>query len=303
VTSREALNWSAEESTMPITVLILATGEAADAPVFATALAVARRFDSHLCFLHVRPDVRQEISSLAAPEVGVFVGVGDTMDRLERDADQRERTAERAWRELCAREGIAIRSAPPAVGLSAEWQSEIGAESAWIAAYGRVADLIVVGRARTGRGVAMEVLEAALMDTGRPVLIAPSEVAASVGRIVTIAWKDTPEAASAVAAARGFIREAERVVIMTVEEEPDSDDHSGKRLQRALRWYNPRVLLRRLTREPRAPVETLLEAAVRVESDLLVMGGYGHTRLREAVFGGFTRRVLEHAALPVLMSH
>jgi nucleotide-binding universal stress UspA family protein len=288
---------------MPRIILVPATGEATDAAAFATALAVARRFDSHLCFLHVRPDVRQEISSLATPEAGVFVGIGDTMDRLERDADRREGAAEQTWRELCAREGIAMRSAPPAVGLSAEWQSETGAEYAWIAAYGRVSDLIVVGRARTGSGIAVEVLEAALMDTGRPVLIAPPEVAASVGRVVTIAWKDTPEAAGAVAAARGFIREAERVVIMTVEEEPDGEDHSGKRLQNALRWYNPRVLLRRLTREPRAPVETLLEAAVQVESDLLVMGGYGHTRLREAVFGGFTRYVLEHAALPVLMLH
>jgi hypothetical protein len=203
----------------------------------------------------------------------------------------------------CAREGITMRSAPPAVGLSAEWQSEIGAEHACIAAYGRVADLIVVGRARAGSGIAMEVLEAALMDTGRPVLIAPDKAATSVGRIVTIAWKDTPEAAGAVAAARSFIREAERVVIMTVEEEPDGEDRSGKRLQSALRWYSPQVLLRRLTWDLRAPVETLLEAAVRVESDLLAMGGYGNTRLREAVFGGFTRHVLEHAALPVLMSH
>jgi nucleotide-binding universal stress UspA family protein len=284
-------------------ILVPSTGEETDAPVFATAVAVARRFESHLAFLHVRPDVRQEISALAASEVGAVAGIADTMDRMEHDADAHERAAEAAWRDLCEREQITMRRAPPVAGVSAEWRCETGMQDALVAEHGRAADMLVVGRARAGGGIALDVLEAALMNTGRPVLIAPPAPPTSVGRIVTIAWKDTAEAAGAVAAAHDFIANSERIIILTVEEGENADDQSAERLQAALRWHNPEILLHRLTLEQRSPAETLLEAVARAGSDLLVMGGYGHTRLREAVFGGFTRHVLEHATLPVLISH
>ena len=288
---------------MPKFIVLPCTGSEADTPVFATALTVARRFGSHLAFLYVRPDVRQEIAALAAAEVGAVSGIGDTMERMEQEADRREHAAERQWRELCQREQLTVRDGPPFDGVSAEWIGEVGIDAAWVAEHGRTADLIVAGRGREGGGVAMEVLEAALMDSGRPVLIAPRAAPGSVGRVVTIAWKDTREAAGAVSAARPFIAQAERVVILTIDEDDEPDDRSAERLQRALRWNNPTVMMHRLVRGRGSAADTLLGAAARAESDLLVMGGYGHTRLREAVFGGFTRHVLERAELPVLMAH
>ena len=288
---------------MPRFIVLPCTGTAADVPVFATALVVARRFSSHLAFLYVRPDVRQEIAALAASEVGAVSGIGDTMERMEREADQREHAAERQWRELCRQEHLTIRDRPPGDGVSTEWIGEVGADTARVAEHGRTADLIIAGRGLQDGGIAMGVLEAALMDSGRPVLVAPPAAPASVGRMVTIAWKGTREAAGAVSAALPFIAQAERVVILTIDEDDDGDDRSPERLQRALRWHNPTVLMHRLVREHRSVVETLLGAAMHAESDLLVMGGYGHTRLREAVFGGFTRHVLERAELPVLMAH
>jgi nucleotide-binding universal stress UspA family protein len=288
---------------MPKFILVRSTGGAADAPVFATALSVARTFGSHLAFLHVRPDVRQEFAALAAAEVGVVSAIGDTMERMEQEADRLEHDAERAWHDFCDREKLPLRTAPPADGVSVEWINEIGADPAWIAAHGRTADLVVAGRGATVGGHAMEVLEAALMDTGHPVLIAPAKPPASVGRIVAIAWKDTREAAAGVSAALPFIAKAQRVIILTVDEGNNEDDRSPELLQRALRWHNANVLVHRLVIEARSPSETLLRAVAHAEADLLVMGGYGHTRLREAVFGGFTRHVLERATLPVLMAH
>jgi nucleotide-binding universal stress UspA family protein len=288
---------------MPRFIMLPCTGSAADAPVFATALAVARRFSSHLAFLYVRPDVRQEIAALAASEVGAVSGIGDSMDRMEREDDERERAAERQWRELCRQEDLTVRDGPPGDGVSTEWIGEVGTDTAWVAEHGRTADLIVAGRGQRDGGITVEVLEAALMGSGRPVLIAPPVAPASVGRVVTIAWKGTREAAGAVSAALPFIAEAERVIILTIEEDDEAINRSPERLQRALRWHNPTVLMHRLVREHGSTAETLLDAAARAESDLLVMGGYGHTKLREAVFGGFTRHVLEHGELPVLMAH
>ena len=72
-----------------------------------------------------------------------------------------------------------------------------------------------------------------------------------------------------------------------------------------MRWHGtiPGPSVQRLKHGDRAAVDTLLAAAAAANADLLVMGGYGHSRVREVMFGGFTRRVLSHADLPVLMAH
>jgi len=298
---------------MPKFIVLPCTGTKSDPPVFATALAVARRFGSHLAFLHVHPDIGQEFAALAAAEVGAVSGIGDTMDRMAQEADRREHTAALAWREFCLHaritlcdlpspDGISANGTLPK-GISAQWIGAVGVESVWVAAHGRAADLVIVGSARGGDGSAMEVFEAALMDTGRPVLIAPPAAPRSVGGIVTIAWKDTREAAGAVSAALPFIAQAERVVILTIDEDDEPDDRSPERLQHVLRWHNPNVLLHRLPPARMPAAEVMLQAVVRADSDLLVMGAYTHSRLREAVFGGFTRHVLDHSDLTVLMSH
>ena len=122
---------------------------------------------------------------------------------------------------------------------------------------------------------------------------------------IAIAWKNTRESAGAVAAALPFIRRAKRVIVFSVEEAEESDavDKSHLRLVRALRWHNPNTGSQVLRHESRPPVRVLLDALAREHCDMLVMGAYGHTRLREAVFGGFTRAVLDEAPLPVLMAH
>jgi nucleotide-binding universal stress UspA family protein len=70
-----------------------------------------------------------------------------------------------------------------------------------------------------------------------------------------------------------------------------------------LRWHNSNITIQSLSGDDRTPAAVLLDAAAKANCGLLVMGGYGHTRLREAVFGGFTRAVLAEAPLPVLMAH
>jgi nucleotide-binding universal stress UspA family protein len=186
---------------------------------------------------------------------------------------------------------------------SADWRTETGDEPYWLAEHGRAADLVVVGRARDGESVAMDILEAALMGTGRPVLIAPDDPRRELSGVVAIAWKDRAEAARAIAAAQPFLQLADKVVIMSVSEDAGSDEPSRERLRRALSWQNPAVSVQCVKPKGRPPADALLAAAQTVNADLLVMGGYGHSRTREIIFGGFTRRVLSHADLPVLMAH
>jgi nucleotide-binding universal stress UspA family protein len=284
-------------------ILLPATGRKTDAPVFATALHAARLLQGHLAFLHVRPDVRQEIAAFAAGDFGLGTGIEPVMADLERETDQREHAAAQAWQAFCREQGITPSDTPGHDGVTAEWLNEVGSLAAWLAEHGRTADLVVVGRGRENGSVALDVMETALMETGRPVLIAPETPPAPLDSTVAIAWKDTSEAASAVTAARPFICRARQAIVFAVEEPGETPDPSTRRLLRTLRWQNRNTSIELLRRDGRPPVEVLLAAAARAGASLLVMGGYSHTRLREAVFGGFTRAVLENAPLPVLMAH
>ena len=204
---------------------------------------------------------------------------------------------------FCAGEKIAMSTTASDGAPTAEWRVETGEEPHWLAIHGRIADLLVLGRVRDDKSVPMDVLDAALMETGRPLLIVPPHPPAQIGQTVAIAWKDTAEAASAVAAALPLLARARRVVILSVTEDPRADPASCERLRQALIWHNLATTVQHLAAEGREPADALLKTAAAIGADLLVMGGYGHSRMREVVFGGFTRRVLQAADLPVLMAH
>jgi nucleotide-binding universal stress UspA family protein len=286
---------------MPRIVLLPVSGTTADREVFDMALAVARLFDSHLVALHVRPDVRRDVASLATSDGGMTAGIDTLRERMEADADTREKAASDAWRAFCSQNKIAAADAPRDKGVTSEWMCEVGVEADWLAEYGRTADLIVVARGEEQCGPDYVLMEAALMDTGKPVLVAPHSAGAPLNGVVGIAWKDTREAGGAVRAAMPFLRAATRVIVFIVPE--DNNDKSHLRLVRMLRWHNPGITIQSLHHGDDAPAALTMDAAAKAGCGLLVMGGYGHTRLREAVFGGFTRAVLEAAPLPVLMAH
>jgi nucleotide-binding universal stress UspA family protein len=288
---------------MPKVVLLPVSGTSADPEVFAMALTVARSFDSHLVALHVRPDVRSDIASLAASDGGMTAGIDTLLERMETDADAREKAASDAWHAFCSQNNIAGADTAGEKGIPAEWASEVGTEADWVAEYGRTADLIVVGRGEEQWGPDYMLMEAALMDTGKPVLVAPRTQAAPLTDVIGVAWKNTREAAGAVRAAMPFLQMAGLVTVFIVPESEDDTDKSHLRLVRMLRWHNANVTIQSLSGDGRPPVSVLLDAAAKAKCGMLVMGGYGHTRLREAVFGGFTRAVLEAAPLPVVMAH
>jgi nucleotide-binding universal stress UspA family protein len=283
------------------TILVPATGSDRDSAVFASAVAVARAFDAHLEFLHVRPDAAAMAVSMAADGGGATM-VGSLITRLEEEADQREKKARQLFESFCERERLALREAPSGLsGPSGEWHREIGAEPYWVAEYGRAADVIVIGRSGPD-DVALDTIEAALVDSGRPLLIPAAAPLVSVPETVVIAWKATREAARALTAALPFLHIAKQIVVMTVAEGQSATKNAAERLMAGLRWHGVPVSVQHLQPEGHSAADALLTAA-RGHSALVVMGGYGHSRLREWIFGGFTLQVLRAAEVPVLMAH
>lgn len=283
-------------------LLVPTTGGPGDAAVFATARLAAQTFGAHLEFLHVRVDTSEVLMSMTAGGVGGGDAVQVVIDRMDAEADATATTARQAVADLLAGAGIPLRDEPDGSVPSAQISQETGNQSAWVAQYGRFADLVLMGRGGPDDGAA-ETLEAALMDTGKPLLIAPATAPDTLGKRIVIAWKDTPEAARAVSCALPFIGQADQVTIVTVLDDADAKDESGSRLLRGLRWHNKAVEVRTLLRGSASAADVLHREAEALGADLMVMGGYSHSRLREVVFGGFTRRTLGNAGIPVLMAH
>jgi len=283
------------------TILVAASGNPTDAASFAAALAVARPFGAHIDVLHARFDPTGAAVAMAS-DAGSGALTAGLIEQLENDARGREAKAKAAFARFCGDAGIADAAAPSAGDkVSAEWHVETGEEPRWMASYGMTADLIVASRTPDEDPVGRSTIEAVLLESGRPLVIpAATAMPAAIER-VAIAWKPTPQAARAVALAMPILARAREAVVLTVAERPD-EHAAADRLVRGLGWHGLAARAEGLQPGTQGAVATLL-AVAKDRADLLVMGGYGHTRLREWVFGGFTQQVLDAAPLPVLIAH
>jgi len=285
------------------TILVPATGSGSDAATFAAALAIARPFAAHLDMLHVRQDPVALAVAMTTDAGGGALAAG-LVQQLEKDARERERKAHELFTRFCADAGLAVISAPTpasAKAPSAEWHVATGEEPRWMAAYGVAADLVVTPRTTGAEELARATLETVLLECGRPVLIPAATALPAKFERIAIAWKPTPQAARAVAAAMPFLGRASEIAVVTVEEAAEGHDDAD-RLVHNLGWHGLAATAQPLKPGPAGAAATLL-TGIRDRADLLVMGGYGHSRLREWVFGGFTQHVLAHAPLPVLIAH
>jgi nucleotide-binding universal stress UspA family protein len=286
------------------TILVPATASGTDAVVFDAALSVARMFCAHLAFLHVRPDPLHTIAAMGSGDMSGTIAAASLIDGWIAEVVERERQAEEQFRSFCDRERLVITDTPPGPPeVSAEWHHAIGREPAWMVEYGQACDLITIGRPVDGGGVSAGTLQAALTETGRPLLIPGSGPTQAPPDAVAIAWKPTPQAARAVGAAMPFLMKSKSAIILTAGENDRATEESSGKLAAALGWHGIKVSAHQLHCGEDSAAGTLPAAAGEMRAGLLVMGGYGDSRLQELVLGGFTRQVLGGAALPVLMTH
>jgi nucleotide-binding universal stress UspA family protein len=151
--------------------------------------------------------------------------------------------------------------------------------------------------------LARERVESVLLRSGRPLLLAPPKPLSVIGRKVALAWKAGAESARAVAVTLPILARAQEVSILTVLEKRGEDGEnrlSAERLADYLRHHGIRSDVQFETAGSPA-AQVVKDMAYARDADLLVMGGYGHGRMREFVFGGVTREILSDCALPVLM--
>jgi nucleotide-binding universal stress UspA family protein len=271
------------------TILALADGGNGTATTLQIAIAVARRFGAALDVLHVRADVETMVPVIGEGMSGAMVE--QMMSAMAQTVETRAARARAAYEKHC-----------PAAGVVSAWRETTGRETDVVATAGRLVDLIVIGLPDAESETPLAAtLDAALFDTGRPVLAAPAKAAPAVGSRIFIAWNGSAQAARVVAAALPFLQAAEQVTVVTVGDIGRSASASD--LVAYLGRHDVRAKHEGLTADHGTVGATLLKHAGQGRADLLVMGAYGHSRLREMILGGATRDVLAASTVPLLMAH
>ena len=258
------------------------------------ALRLARRFDSYVEGFALRSALAE---LLAVDPLSATV-----LPTADRDDEEAAQQARQLFESFMRGRGVPRRGAPTA-GPSFGWLDEAPNGDGFVGSYGRVFDITVVGRPDPNRNSPrMSTLEAALFDSGRPILIAPPTPPPQLGDIIVIAWNGSTETARAVALALPLLERAQRVVVLTIEGW-GVPGPSGEQLTRYLRANDIAAEPLAVPAGRRNSGETILANAGSLRCDLLIKGAYTQSRLRQMIFGGATAHVLAKAEMPVFMAH
>ena len=289
------------------TILVLTGGSDSDAPVFETALAAAQPLAAHLQFVHIRIGSGQ--AAIYSPHVEFARGAAlvDALARLETDADRRSAAFGDHVRAFCTRFDIPLRDGPAndlmANGVTASMLEEADDAARRLIGLARQHDLVVLGRAKRPNGLPPDFIETLLLKSGRPILLAASQAPRNLVGTIMVCWRETPEAARALSAAMPLLTRAKRVVFMGVQEKAN---HVAEAIEDAAAQFRACGVptYARVTPSASRPIaDVLASAAADCGADLMVMGAYGHSHMREVIFGGCTQAVIAHAERPVLLLH
>ena len=263
--------------------------------VLETALLAARRFDAYVEGFAIRP--------LITEYVPVDMVGGLTWTRDDISDEQAIRQAQDIFDRFMIARGVPRFSGRDG-GLGYDWLENAAAGDTFVSSHARVFDVTVLGRPTSGHAEpSMATLEAVLFESGRPILIAPPTMPTKLGETIAIAWNGSTETARATAFAMPFLKQADRVVIITVEGGPSHQGPAGEQLARNLRLNGVAAEATTVKAERRSTGETLLKVSASMGVDLLIKGAYTQSRLRQMIFGGTTSHILAEATLPVFMAH
>ena len=281
-------------------ILAVADGAAGSDAAIAAAIVLGKRFGARVDLLHVAHDARdllpyvgEGMSGMALEQIMTSVEAGNAKRREALDASMKR---------LCAGLPQVQPEDSVAAGDFAICLTVVtGRQPEEIERRGRLADVIVMPHPELTDIDESASIDAALFGTGRPVIFAPAETKETFGSAVAVAWDGSRESALATSAALPLLRAAKKITVITARESGDEVEPSA--LARYLGGHGIQAETWGYTPGRESIAEGLLEQAGKAEADCLVMGAYGHSRLRQRILGGATEGMLRHARIPVLMMH
>jgi nucleotide-binding universal stress UspA family protein len=287
-------------------ILVSLTGFESDDAALDTAYLVGRLFNAHIHCICARPGPAQVAIGATPFEIGAAMNAAELIADLQKENELRAKNARLSFDRFCKRWDVSRTDVSADNCVSATWQNISGDEVEATIAEARFHDLVVLGRPVQATALSTNGIGAVLVSSGRPLLVAPKTAPENLAPTVAIAWKEGPEAARAVTAAAPLLMKAHKVVVLTAFEGDSrvtATVESAERVAARFRRHGSTSEARLVLPGGRTPHDAVLDTAVASGADVLVMGGYGHSRLRELVFGGFTRHVLDSSPLPVFLFH
>jgi len=274
-------------------IVVFIDGRAESAGILEFAGMLAREHGARLISVFMQPEPTVTPAETFARGKGMQSTIEVHQAQLERiEADHRAQ-----FEDIVRRQGIRSES---------EWRS-LPYLSSEVGVHAYYADLVVVARPESAGQTAGPpgLAESLVLSSGRPIIVFPPRGKVSQVRRILVAWNATRESIRAVADAMPLLAKAEAVEVLVVDHQRRPEGHGqepGADIARHLARHGAHVEVRRLSSGGKDVGRLLMSQAAAFGADLLVMGAYGHSHLREWMFGGVTRTVLYEASLPVLMS-
>jgi nucleotide-binding universal stress UspA family protein len=255
------------------------------------AISAAEAFGAHVLGIAVsyEPVIPGTVMGGIPPEI---------IESQRSESNKKASTAVSRFEQAVKRTGVS--------GETRTISASISGAADQIGRIGRRFDLVIVGQPERQKSLPDEVVdEGVLFESGRPVIFVPfiQKGGMKLDRIM-VCWDGSRAAARAVADAMPFLKKAKQVEVVIVADKPGKKDEiPGADLGQHLARHGLKVDVKRITSPEIDVPSTILSYAADSSADMIVMGGYGHSRLREFILGGATRGLLEAMTVPVLMSH
>ncbi|MDT8319955.1 MAG: universal stress protein [Xanthomonadales bacterium] len=266
-----------------------------------TAFGLAESLSANVIGCHVRPH-REEKHSPPSSRLAMMLEDG-TLPKLSAETVRlNSKNARKLFEGMAAQRDISMAKTPRHEDNPlAYWNEMVGHPEKVLGIVGPVADCIVVSRAKPkGRGPARAFMLAALLDTGKPLLVLPQMKLPSIGKRILIGWDQGVRVAAAMTAALPLLKRAEQVHIVCCGGETEPGPKTSQAQGYLRHWGIESQIHREKGRD--APGE-LIDVYERTDADLLVMGAYSRSRLHERVLGGVTHEILFKSRLPVFALH
>src|SRR5260370_16136732 len=274
-------------------IVVFTDGSAEAAGILEFAGMLAQEHDARLISVFIQPE------PIVTPAETFASGKGmqSTMEVHRAQLERIEAQHHAQFEDIVRRHGIRPES---------EWRSW-PYWSGGVGVHACSADLVVIARPESAAETAGPpgLAESIVLSSGRPIIMFPSRGTVSQARRILVAWNAPRESIRAVADAMPLLAKAAAVEVLVVDHQRRPEGHGqepGADIARHLARHGAHVEVRRASSGGKDVGRLLLSEAAAFVADLLVMGAYGHSHLREWMFGGVTRTVLYEAGLPVLMS-
>ena len=269
---------------------ILALADGSDLrSLFNAAVALTARLSARLDVLHIKADPYDMIPIGIEGMTGDMIN--DLVDVAQKAIEQRRAQAKAEYERVFA-----------SSGQSANWKEVVGQPANKLSSASRFADLLMLAQPqKDSPGTLLEALDAAMFETGRPVVIVPPGAASVVGTRIMIAWNGSMQAALAASAALPLLQRAGRVDVVQIGD--IGGEAAASELALYLALHGIEIQNHAIDQGSREVGAALVDAAERLESDLIVMGAYGHSRFRERILGGATRHLLADSPWPLFVMH